>query len=64
MDRDDIIEAMESTAQSRKRTESLKSPFADSADMRLWRDHLLRFLEELDGDITISEVVEALEDYR
>ncbi|WP_285020250.1 hypothetical protein [Novosphingobium sp. fls2-241-R2A-195] len=59
----DIIEAMESTANSRKRETFTRPAIADAADMRLWRDHLLRFLEELDLDLTVTEIIDALEDY-
>ena len=60
---DEIIEAMESTAPASKRPESLHSPFADSGDMRLWRDRLVRFIGELEPDTTAGEIVEALEEY-
>lgn len=63
MDRDDIIEAMESTANSRKRESFTRPAIADAADMRLWRDRLVRFLEELETDLSVGEILEALEDY-
>jgi hypothetical protein len=61
MDRDDIIEAMESTATSRKAESYTRPAIADAADIRLWRDRLIRFLEELEGDLTVTEIIEALE---
>lgn len=62
---DEIIEAMENTAGSRKDKGRLGDPsVADATDIRLWRDHLLRFFEDIDGDITVDEIVIALEDWK
>lgn len=61
---DEIIEAMENTASSSKHRGRMGDPtVADTADIRLWRDKLLRFFEDIDGDITVDEIVIALEDW-
>lgn len=65
MDRDDIIEALETTAGNRRSQGRLGDPaVGDETDIRLWRDRLLRFFEELAGDLTVGEIVDVLEDYR
>lgn len=64
MDHDDIIEAMESTAKSRTPESYTRPSIANAADIRLWRDHLIRFLEELQSDLTVGEIIEALENYQ
>lgn len=64
MDREDIIEALESTAANRRDRGGISDPRSpDRADIRLWRDRLVRFLEEIEGDLTVGEIIEVLEDY-
>lgn len=64
MDADDIIAALESTAKGRPpHKHSDRSPTPDQQDIRLYRDQLLRFLRELDTDLTVGEMVEALDSY-
>ena len=59
---DEVIEALESTAPVRKNRGQMGDPQTpDAADIRLWRDSLMRFLEELDGSISVREVIFALE---
>jgi hypothetical protein len=64
MDPIEIIEVMESTAPGHK-GKGFGEPMvtADAADIRLWRDSLMRFLEELDTDLSIGEVMLALEEW-
>ena len=62
---DEIIEALESTANNRNDRGRIGDPAtSDKADIILWRNNLMRFLEELDGDLTIEDLRDALEDYR
>jgi hypothetical protein len=64
MDSNEIIEALESTSGNRRDRGGISDPrMPDAADIRLWRDRLLRFFEDLDAEVTVSEIVEALEDY-
>ena len=63
MDADDIIEAMESTASNSKDRGQIGSPaIASPTDIVFWKRALLRFLDELDGELSVSEVRQALED--
>ena len=65
MEPDEILEALESTAPNRgDRGRIGDRRVASGPDVRLWRDQLLRFLGELDGDATVQQVREALEEYR
>ena len=59
----DIWDALESTATNSDR--KLIDPRANASkrDVRLWRDHIMRFLDELDAELTIGEVREALSEY-
>lgn len=62
MDRDEIIEALESTAPNRGDRGMIGDPRVPSdADIRLWRDGVIRFLTELDSDLTVAEVIDALD---
>lgn len=58
----EVIEALESTAPVRKNRGRIGDPqTSDSADIRLWRDSLMTFLEEIDTDLSVGEVIFALE---
>lgn len=58
----EVIEALESTAPVRKNRGQMGDPqTSDAADIRLWRDSLLSFLEEIDTDLSVGEVIFALE---
>lgn len=60
----EVIEALESTAGVRKNHGRMGDPqTSDAADIRLWRDRLMEFLEEVDGDLSVSEVIFALEEW-
>lgn len=60
----EVIEALESTAGVRKNRGRIGDPqTSDAADIRLWRDSLIRFLEEIDGDVSVSKVMFALEEW-
>lgn len=62
---DEIVAALENSAGSRKSRGRIGDPTcADHADVILWRNRLMRFFEDLDGDLTVTEIVDALEDYR
>jgi hypothetical protein len=62
---DDIIEALESSAPVRKDRGRMGDPTTgDKADTIIWRDGLMRFIEELDDNLTVREIRMALEDYR
>lgn len=63
MDEEEIIAALESTAKSGKRGTADRSFTPDQSEVRLYRDQLLRFLRELDTDVTAGELIEALDSY-
>jgi hypothetical protein len=57
----EVVEAMESTAPVRKNRGRIGNPqTSDLADIRFWSDGLLSFLGEIDGDLSVSEVIYAL----
>lgn len=60
---DEIIEALENSAVSRKAGQGLHSGCPDKRDVTNWRDRLMRFLGDLDGNLTVDEIRLALEDY-
>lgn len=61
---DEIIEALESTAPNPKNRGRIDDPQVTSdADTRLWRDAIVRFLSEVDRDVTAGEIIAALEEY-
>lgn len=62
MDEDDIIEALEGAAPGSGGS-ALKSPMASKADIRLFARSIMRFLEDLDGDLTVQELREVLDGY-
>lgn len=59
---DEIHDALESTAPFPSNGMIDGRRVASSADVRLWRDQLARFLDELDGALTVQEVREALDE--
>jgi hypothetical protein len=58
----DIWDALEATA-NRKKTGSFDSQIASRRDVLNHRDYLMRFLEEIDGEKSVAEVREALENW-
>lgn len=56
---EEIIEALEASAMRRNSNRST----ASRRDIANHRDMLMRFLDELDGSLSVSEVREALEEY-
>lgn len=61
---EEIIDALESTAGNRKNHGRIGDPAVpDKQDITDWRNRLMRFLEELDADITVGEIRSVLEDY-
>lgn len=61
---EEIIEALENSAGNRKDRGRIGDPATgDHADIILWRNHLMRFFEDLDGDLTVDEIRRTLEDY-
>ncbi|NTG94220.1 hypothetical protein G6L92_15755 [Agrobacterium rhizogenes] len=65
MDPQEIFDALEATTGGRKQG-ALWNARANASrnDILNHRDSLLRFLEEIDGDISVADLREALEDYR
>lgn len=61
---EEIIEALESTAPNRKAGDQFGRTNASARDIRLHRDYLMRFLDELDGGITVGELRNVLEDWQ
>ena len=59
----DIWGALESTATNSDRKMIDPRANASKRDVRLWRDHIMRFLDELDAELTIGEVRETLSEY-
>lgn len=58
----EVIEALESTAPVRNNRGRIGDPqTSDAADIRLWRDRLMEFLEEIDTNLSVGEVIFALE---
>lgn len=60
---DEIVEALENSALSRRNASALHSHCPDKRDLTNWRDRLMRFLEPLDGDLTVAEIRAVLEEY-
>lgn len=60
---EDIVEALENSAVSRKAGQGLHSGCCDKRDVLNWRDRLMRFLGDLDGNLSVDELRRALEDY-
>lgn len=60
----EIVDALESTAPNRRDRGRIDDPrTASDADIRLWRDALLRFLNEMEPFMCVDEIVAALEEY-
>lgn len=65
MGNEDIIDALENTALNPRDRGRLGDPtVADHGDVVLWRNRLMRFFEDLDGDYTVDDIRSALEDYQ
>lgn len=62
---DEIWEALEATAIGKEASAFgiPKRVTASNADINIHKGVLLRFLDELDGSLSVSEVREALEQY-
>ena len=64
MDSDDIIDVLEGTTPCPRVRGTDRVQTADRADTVLWAASLMRFLTELDGDLTVEDIRSALENYR
>lgn len=61
---DEIVEALESSAPVKgDRGRIGDDRTATEADVNLWRRSLLRFLNEVDEDVTVGDLRRVLEDY-
>lgn len=61
---DEIHDALESTAKS-NRNNMLSANLSTQRDIANWRRRLLEFLQEIENtDITVQELIEALEDWK
>lgn len=60
IDHAEVWEALESTTANRKEWKAN----AIAVDILNHRDHLLRFLVEVDGNMSVAELREALEEYK
>ena len=58
-----VWEALESTAPNSKEGRSFERVTASKRDTLNHRDFLMKFLEEIDGELSVGELREALEDY-
>lgn len=58
-----VINALEETAPNRDGRTISPRATANKSDMLNWRDTVMKFLSELDGDLTVEEVCAALADY-
>jgi len=58
-----VIKALEETAPNRDGRIIEPRATANKADMLNWRDTVMKFLTEIDGDLTVEEVCAALADY-
>jgi len=60
----DIIDVLEGTTPcARVRgSDNMRTP--DHADTILWRNSLMRFLSEIDDDVTVADIRAILEDYQ
>ncbi|WP_020178065.1 hypothetical protein [Methylopila sp. M107] len=64
MSAEEIWEALESHANCRRDRPLRPRATASNGEINLLKKSLLDFLEEIDGDVMVAEVREALEDYR
>lgn len=60
----DVFDALEATTTGRKQYGWDYKANASRRDILNHRDALLRFLEEIKGDLSVSELREALEEYQ
>ncbi len=60
----DIWDALEATTTGRKQGDAFAKVNASARDILNHRDYLMRFLEELDGDLSVAELRAALEEYQ
>ena len=60
---DDVIEALESSAPNTDKHRIDPRANSSKRDVLNWRDVVMRFLDDIDGDLTVFEVRTALEDY-
>lgn len=58
-----VWEALEATAPNRAPEIIGRRASATKNEVTLHRNALLRFLEEIDGDMTVADLCEALKDY-
>lgn len=64
MDEDDIREALESAAPARKDRGRFGDPATgDEQDTRLFALTIMRFIDQLESDVTVSDISRALEVY-
>jgi hypothetical protein len=59
----DVWDALEATTPNRSRATVDPPANASRRDVTLYRDTLLRFLSELDAELSVGEIREALEEY-
>lgn len=59
-----IWEALESTAMVPDARSMRNHVTASAYSVRLYRDSLMRFLEDMDAEISVGEIREALEEYQ
>lgn len=67
MSKNQIFEALEAFAPVKKMRRSFQlegTDIASNEEILAFRDTLIRFLDELDGDLSIIELREALEEYK
>lgn len=61
---EDVIDALESSAPLPRNQELIGTMrTASRRDILAWRGRLMQFLDDLDGDLSVSEVRLALEEY-
>ncbi len=63
MSREEIHDALESTAPNKKAGRSFERVTPNRQDIISHKNYLLHFLEEIEGDISVSELRDALEEY-
>ncbi len=59
-----IWDALESTTTPHFKISFNERTTANKHEITLWKKHLLSFLEEIEGEITVGEIREALYNYR
>ena len=58
-----IVATLEETAPNRDGKLVSPRATANKADILNWRDTVMKFMSELDGDLTVEEVCATLADY-